>query len=231
MGIKSKKDLEIYLKPTFAIDSDNQKVIDMANSLTSNCVTEKEKAINLFYFVRDSILYNLYMISLSIEDFRASRILEWKEGYCVQKAVLLAALSRAVGIPSRLVFAMIRNHKVPNHIYKKLGNNLFYRHGYNQFFLGGKWVTVAPTFDKNSCDKNGLPKVEFDGKKDATLPEKDLKGEPYIEYVEKFPPLADLPFDWIYEAIAEKTAAVLGANKRPWRGKDLKSILGAETRI
>jgi transglutaminase-like putative cysteine protease len=220
-------DLKKYLRPTFTIDSDHLKIIETARDLTNGCSSNEEKAVKLFYFVRDFIPYNLYMISLFIEDFKASRILEWKEGYCVQKAVLLTALARAAGIPSRLVFAMIRNHKVPAHIFQQLGNNLFYRHGYNQFFLNGGWVSVAATFDKNSCEKNRLPAVEFDGKTDATLPEKDHKGRPYIEYVEKFPDFEDLPFDWIYDAIAEKTIEVLGPDKRPWRGKDLKDILGA----
>ena len=220
---KENKNLENYLRPTFAIDSDHETIIETARDLTKGCSSNGEKAVKLFYFVRDAIPYNLYMISLFIEDFKASRVLEWKEGYCVQKAVLLTALARAAGIPSRLVFAMIRNHKVPSHIFKKLGNNLFYRHGYNQFFLNGRWVTAAATFDKTSCEKNGLPAVEFDGETDATLPKKDLKGGPYIEYVEKFPDFADLPFDWIYEAIAEKTTEVLGPDKRPWRGKGLKT--------
>jgi len=223
---KGNKNLENYLRPTFTIDSDHKKIIETARDLTKGCSSNGEKTVKLFYFVRDAIPYNLYMISLFIEDFKASRVLEWKEGYCVQKAVLLTALARTAGIPSRLVFAMIRNHKVPSHIFKKLGNNLFYRHGYNQFFLNGRWVTAAATFDKTLCEKNGLPAVEFDGETDATLPTKDLKGGPYIEYVEKFPDFEDLPFDWIYEAIAEKTTEVLGPDKRPWRGKDLKDILG-----
>ena len=73
--------------------------------------------------------------------------------------------------------------------------------------------------------------MEFDGKKDAVLPEQDLNGNLYIEYVEKFPHYQDLPFDWIYEAIADKTTEVLGPAKRPWRGKDLKEILGALNRL
>ncbi len=222
----NEKDLEKYLTPTFTIDSDHKKILETAKDLTAGCSSNEEKTVKLFYFVRDSIPYNLYMISLFIEDFKASKVLEWKEGYCVQKAVLLTALARAAGVPSRLVFAMIRNHKVPAHIFKQLGNNLFYRHGYNQFFLNGRWVTAAATFDKNTCEKNGLPPVEFDGEKDATLPTKDLKGRPYIEYVEKFPHFEDLPFDWIYGAIAEKTTEVLGPDKRPWRARDLKDILG-----
>ncbi|RLB17256.1 MAG: hypothetical protein DRG35_02115 [Deltaproteobacteria bacterium] len=78
--------------------------------------------------------------------------------------------------------------------------------------MNGSWVNAAATFDKPLCQKAGLPTVEFDGKRDAILPEKDLKGAPYIEYIEKFPPKEDLPFDWIRERVSK----IVGPDKRPW---------------
>ena len=207
--------MEQYLKPTQTIDSDSQSIIEKANSLSKDCVSAEESAVRLFYFVRDEIRYNIYMTSVFIEDFKASSVLDWGKGYCVQKAVLLSALARAAKIPRRLVFAMIKNHRVPEHIVKKLGSNIFPRHGYNQFFLNENWVSVAATFDRDLCEKNDLPAVEFDGKNDAILPGKDLKGNPYIEYIEKFSPCEDLPFEWIRQKISEK----FGADKRPWLNK------------
>ncbi|MCD6570843.1 MAG: transglutaminase domain-containing protein, partial [Deltaproteobacteria bacterium] len=180
--------------------------------LTAGCADNGQKARKLFYFVRDSIAYSLYMISVFKEDFIASRVLEWGKGYCVQKAVLLTALGRAAKIPTRLTFARIRNHKVPHKIIQMTGTNVFPRHGYTQFFLDDKWVSLAPTFDKGLCEKNGLPTVEWDGKGDAMLPQRDLQGRPYIEYLERFGPHSDLPFDWI----AEKISKVVGNDKRPW---------------
>ena len=205
-----------YLRATFTIEAEHEKIIETATKVTRGCSNDEEKAIKIFYFVRDSIRYNIYMISVFIEDFRASRILEWGKAYCVQKAVLLTALGRAAGIPSRLVFAKIKNHKLPAHILEMMGTNTFPRHGYNQFFLNGRWVSAAATFDKVLCEKNGLRAVEFDGKKDAILPEKDLKGAPYIEYIEKFPPKEDLPFDWIKERVSQ----FVGPDKRPWLNKN-----------
>ncbi|MDY6863505.1 MAG: transglutaminase family protein [Thermodesulfobacteriota bacterium] len=215
MQIKSEKDLEVYLKPTLTIEANHDSIIKTAKSLTNACSSDREKAIKLFYFVRDSIRYSIYMTSVFIDDFRASRVLQWKKGYCVQKAVLLTALGRAAGIPSRLVFARIRNHRLPDHILQKQKSNIFPRHGYNQFFLNKGWVSAAATFDKDLCKKNGLPTVEFDGNRDAILPEKDLNGKPYIEYIEKFPPNEDLPFDWIME----KVVKIVGPDKRPWLNK------------
>ena len=209
-------DMELYLRATSTIDADHKKIIETARIVTNGCSSDEDKAVKLFYFVRDSIGYNVFMISVFIEDFRASRILEWGKGYCVQKAVLLAALGRAAGIPSRLAFAKITNHKLPQHIFQIMKTNTFHRHGYNQFLLNRQWVSAAATFDKNLCEKNGLPTVEFDGKSDAILPEKGLKGEPYIEYLEKFPPHDDLPFHWI----AEKVSEIVGPDKRPWLDKN-----------
>ena len=217
MQKKAKKnDMEVYLRPTFAIDSDHERIVETAEKLTGGCSSDEEKAVKLFYFVRDSVPYNVYMISVFIEDFKASRILEWGKGYCVQKAVLLAALGRASGVSSRFVFAKIKNHRVPDHVFEKLRTNVFPRHGYNQFYLNERWVSAAATFDRTLCEKNGLPTVEFDGKKDAILPDKDLMGKTYIEYIDKFPPVDDLPFDWI----AKRISKIVGPDKRPWLDKN-----------
>jgi transglutaminase-like putative cysteine protease len=209
--VKKGSNMERYLRATPTIDADHGDIIETATRVTRGCSSDQQRAVNLFYFVRDEIKYNIDMISVFLEDFRASRILAWGKAYCVQKAVLFAALGRASGIPSRLMFAKIRNHKVPSHILQMMGSNVFPRHGYNQFFLGGRWVSAAATFDKDLCERNGLPTVEFDGKSDAVLPERDLRGEPYIEYVEKFTPRDDLPFDWIVQRISK----FVGPDKRP----------------
>ncbi|MDY6910961.1 MAG: transglutaminase family protein [Chloroflexota bacterium] len=207
--------MEIYLTPTVALESSHPVILETAHKLTLGCENDAERVAKLFYFVRDSISYNIYMISVVLDDFKAATILERGKGYCVQKAVLLATLGRAAGIPSRLAFAAIRNHKMPDHLVERLGQNIAPRHGYNQFFIEGKWVTTAPTFDRKLCEKIGVPAVEFDGIHDATLPEKNLIGEPYIEYVEKFGHFADLPLDWI----AAKISKVWGTDKRAWLDK------------
>jgi transglutaminase-like putative cysteine protease len=205
-------DTSIFLKSTFTIDSDHTAIVECAASVTKGCKSEREKTVKLFYFVRDSIRYNLFMISVFEEDFKASRILEWGKGYCVQKAVLLTALSRAAGIPCRLAFAKIKNHRLPEPILKMTGTNVFPRHGYNQFYCDGEWISAAATFDKVLCEKNNLPTVEFEGTKDAMLPIHDLERNPYIEYLEKYQATEDLPFQWLFEFISKR----YGYDKRPW---------------
>ena len=212
MTTKKMDEMDTYLEATEAIDCDSEAIQGLAKELTSGCASDEEKAVKLFYFVRDSIRYNIYMISAYLEDFKASTVLARGKGYCVQKAVLLTALGRAAGIPTRLAFAKIKNSRVPASLLEKTGTNVFPGHGYNQFHLYGKWVSAAATFDKELCQKNGLPPVEFDGVHDALLPESDLAGQPYIEYVELYGPQADVPIDWLRERVSR----IWGEDKRAW---------------
>jgi len=202
-----------YLQATRAIESTHPQILSRAGELTRGCQTDSEKAVRLFDFVRDQIRYNVYMISMFIEDFCASFILDAGKGYCVQKAVLLCALGRAAGIPSRLVFARIRNRRIPDKVRARVKGDIFPAHGYNQFYLEDRWVSAAATFDAGLCRKMGVPPVTFDGQHDACLPDRALDGGPYIEYVERYEPCADLPLDWIVERISK----IWGPDKRAWK--------------
>jgi transglutaminase-like putative cysteine protease len=205
-----------YLEATKAIEADHPLIIGQAEELVEGAQSEREKLLCLFAFVRDEIPYNLFMISMHPDDFRASFILETGKGYCVQKAVLLCALARSVGIPSRLALARIRNHRIPPALKARLGRDEFPGHGYNQFFLEGRWITAAATFNKDLCDRIGVPVVEFDGEHDAMLPPRALDGSPYIEYLEHYGYFADLPLDFI----TERTSKIWGQDKRAWLSPD-----------
>jgi transglutaminase-like putative cysteine protease len=101
---------EKYLKPTPIIDCDHRTIQEKANEVTKGQEGIIEKSRALFVFVRDSIKYNPYLPRYLLEHFRASNTLARGEGFCVQKAVLLVALSRVIGIPSRVGFAVIKNY-------------------------------------------------------------------------------------------------------------------------
>lgn len=205
-------DVDEYLAPTAAIEADHPAIRAKTSELTNGAGSRREQAARLFAFVRDAISYNLYMISMHPADFCASFALEAGKGYCVQKAVLLCALARAAGIPSRLVLARIRNHRVPPGLQARLGTNEFPCHGYDQFLLDGRWVSVAPTFDTGLCARAGVPVVQFDGHADALLPDRALDGGPYIEYLEHHGHFADLPLDFI----TSHTGRIWGRDKRAW---------------
>ena len=196
------EDFEIYLKPTFFIDSDSKEIINLANKLTENTNGIREKAKSIFYWTRDEILYDPYeSFTFERKDYKASNIIKQKKGWCVQKACVLAALARSLQIPSRLHFGDIRNHRVPEKLIKAMKTNLFVYHGYTELYIDGSWLKATPAFNISLCQKFDLKTVEFDGIHDGMLPETTKDGQKYIEYVKDRGVTNDFPFDTLFETI------------------------------
>jgi transglutaminase-like putative cysteine protease len=195
----SGEDREMYLRPTGFVDCDNAAVVAFAKE-SAGSGSETQKAVSLFYAVRDGIRYDPYRIDLTEEALRASVVLEKGYGYCVAKALLLAAAARAVGIPSRLRFADIRNHLTPPRLKEVMKTDFFAGHGYTEMFLGNQWVKATPAFNLAMCQKLEIVPVEFDGINDATFPACDAKGNRHIEYLSDYGSFADLPFSMVYDS-------------------------------
>lgn len=189
-----------YLDKTFFIDCDHPSVKDKSNELTANMEDARDKAIRLFYFVKDKIRYNIFTLRSTDACFKASHVLARREGYCVQKAVLLAALARAAGIPARLRFAEIRAHLTSPEIVAQRGSNVFLYHGLTDLQINGRWVKATPTYDLEYCKKMGIAPIGFDGEKDAMLPAFTEDGRPNVEYIEDLGSFADLPLEEIKRA-------------------------------
>jgi transglutaminase-like putative cysteine protease len=176
-------------------------VREKAQNLTADKENDVEKAKALFYFVRDEIKYNPYVLHNLAEHNKASVTLSRKEGYCVQKAILLAALARGAAIPARLGFADIRNHIIPQKLLELMhGSNLFIYHGYCELYIGQKWVKATPAFDLEMCQEHHIIPVEFDGKNNATFHRNNQKGKLHIEYVHDYGHYPDLPLEEMLEA-------------------------------
>lgn len=196
--------LKEYLKPTYFIDSDSKMIIDLAKELAINTGNNIERAKNIFYWTRDKILYNPYeSFTSKRENYKASHIIAVMKGWCVQKACVLAALSRALEIPSRLHFADIRNHQVPKKLKDAMKTDLFVFHGYTELFLNGNWFKATPAFNITMCQKLGLKTVEFNGINidKGMLPEKTPDSHKYIEYVKDRGVYSDFPFKEIFKTI------------------------------
>jgi len=210
--------MERYLKPTSVIDSDNSVIKEKAQKVTKDQEGDIKKAQSLFYFVRDEIKYNPYVPRYLPEHFRASNTLARREGFCIQKAVLLAALGRAIEIPSRLGFSIIRNYLLPEKMADLLKDNVITDHGYTELYLSGTWVKATPAFDNTMCQKNRIMPVEFDGKNDARFHSHTRDGKLHIEYLLDRGPYDDAPLDEIHEWVT----SVLKPNAK-------KIILGDES--
>jgi len=130
------------LAPTALIDSDHPAVVAFARRATAT--RARERAVELYYLVRDQFRYDPYRIDFSIEGLRASRVVECGYGWCVPKAALLAAAARAAGIPARVGYADVRNHLSTERLRKILQTDLYVWHGYTELWLGGGWGQAEP---------------------------------------------------------------------------------------
>jgi len=195
---------EETLKSTFFMDWKHPSVLQKAKELTDGIEDDISKAIKLFYFVRDGIRYSVKdsRKSYNKEEWKPSLTLEKGYAFCIPKAILLASLARAVGIPSRLHFVDIVNHMTSERLKKNMGSNLFIFHGFVELFLNGRWVEANCAFDKELCIRKNFPWVDFDGVKDGLFASTNKDGEPFVEYIKDRGVYNDAPHQEIMQAWA-----------------------------
>jgi transglutaminase-like putative cysteine protease len=113
----------------------------------------------------------------------------------VPKAIALAAVARAVGVPARIGFADLRNHLTSPKFAALMDDELFRWHAYTALFLEGRWVKATPAFDLARCQRHGVKPLEFDGCNDSIFHEFNPKGRRHMEYSRFFGEYDDLPFE------------------------------------
>jgi len=172
-----------YLAPTAILDFSHPTVAGFAREHTAGCSTAVERAVRLYYAVLEGIWYDPYSPFYKPEHYRASRVLAAGRGYCVQKASLLGALARGVGIPSRFAFATVRNHLATRQLLDFLGSDLFVYHGVVELYLEGRWVKATPAFNKALCARHRVAPLEFDGRTDSIFQPYNLEHQKFMEYL------------------------------------------------
>jgi transglutaminase-like putative cysteine protease len=184
-----------YLKPTFFIDYNSPKIKELAQELSNGVEDKREIAKSIFSYVRDTINYTIESFQYdNQEGYKASSTLSAKRGWCIPKSILSVALMRANGIPARLHFADIINHRSPKYLHDLMGTNVFYFHGYFEIYLEDKWIKLTPSFETSLCERHNFPICEFDGENDAIFKPIDNLGQPFVEYIKDRGVYADLPF-------------------------------------
>ena len=191
-----------YLQPTRFVNSAHPKVVQFAGQHAIGA-NERERAVALYYAVRDRIRYNPFQNFTLDDTYRGSMCLERGEGWCVPKAALLAACARAVGIPARVGYADVKNHLTTPALTAKMGTDLFVFHGYTDLFLEGKWVKATPAFNLALCKRFRVKPLEFDGREDSIFHPFDEDNRRHMEYLRFRGTYADVPADEIRRVFAE----------------------------
>jgi|GEM_PF-1503425 len=125
------ENINIYLKPGIYINSSHPEIIEKAKEITKSCKTDIERAKSLYEYVRDSNNDN------ECNTFKASEILKCGGNLCYERAILLAALCRAAGIPARLRLQIVTLKE-----WKKEDGTIIegsFAHGITGIKLKNKW--------------------------------------------------------------------------------------------
>jgi transglutaminase-like putative cysteine protease len=199
------------LRPTAFIDSDHPAVQAFAAE-HGRGTSERERAVALFYAVRDGYRYDPYRLDLSPVGMKASTVLANGYGWCVPKATLLAAACRAVGIAARLGFADVRNHLSTERMRQSMKTDLFVWHGYTDIWIDGVWRKATPAFNLTLCERFGLLPLEFDGLHDSIYHPFDRSGHRHMEYVHQRGSFDDLPLGQILDSFREVYGGLLGSD-------------------
>lgn len=184
--------LEIYLKPTKLCNPNHPRIIKKAKELSCNAKTPKEAAVNIFYFVRDSIKWYPFPQKL----LTAEEVLNCEYGTCYNKATLQIALLRCLNIPARYKHQKIRfelylkavpTGKITDFFLSFFPTQVITT--FTEVYLNGRWISASTTFDKQysperAKDWNGEINVSA-FKSDEILEEIGTTAEIYKPDVEE----------------------------------------------
>jgi len=194
------------------IEAEAPAIREAAQACLDCAMTEPERAAALFRFVRDEIAYE-FLAKLDAEEYRASRVLAARRGFCVQKAVLLCALGRAAGIPTTLVLSDLRDRTLPDRFLRAMGTDTMFHHGLNAFYLEGRWLLADASLSPDVVRRKSYRPVEFDGTQDALSAPTTIDGVPHADYLRFHGLFADLPFEQTMQAFMHA-----------YRGADLEAL-------
>ena len=219
---------DAYLRPGDLIDSNHPEIVARASRM-AGAGSEREKALRLYYAVRDGLRYDPYNTPMKREAYRASTTLAAGHGYCVNKAGLMAALCRASGIPARVGYADVRNHMTTKRLAELMGGDVFYYHGDTDVWLDGRWLKATPAFNKELTERFGLRPLEWDAASDSIYHPFDLSGRRHMEYLAYRGVFADIPFDEIREAFRHYYPRMTRLQEEMSLGGDFAAEGAAET--
>ena len=184
-----------YLGPSRLIESDDIDIIRFSRFAIGNETNLKEKAVKLYYAVRDKVRYDAYLALGDIKNYSGKEALAMGKGWCVSKSALLTACARSQGIPARPGYADVRNHMATPKLTCAMGTDIFFWHSYCELQINGVWIKCTPSFNYSLCEKFGLKTLDFDGENDSLFHEFDQIGNRHMEYIRDRGSFSDVPFE------------------------------------
>lgn len=189
-------------------DVQSDLVFDFSNSYVLSQINEvcesDDVGINVadwYRFVRDAIRYDPYAIELDAKALSASMTLKRRSGHCIHKSVLFATGLRALGVPSRLGLARVRNHLATEKLERRLGTDVLVPHGYAAHWNGARWVKSTPVFNRELCERLGTSALAWSAEEDRVFQPTDGRGGQFMEYLEDYGLFAEVPLEFLQERL------------------------------
>jgi len=141
-GHTSTEDITPYLTANLWMNHEDPEVRKMAKEAAGDARGRYAVCDRLRRYVTDVIEEK----DLSVGFATASEVARNRQGDCSEHGVLLAALGRALGIPSRVVCGIVY---VPRFEGQK---DVFGFHMWTQFLIGDTWVDFDAAQDESDCN-------------------------------------------------------------------------------
>lgn len=132
-----------YLEDTPEIQSNNIEIKKMSEEITAGEMNILSKALKINKWVYD------YLEKKPVDTFSAVDALKSKEGECQSHSNLFAALSRASGIPTKIVAGIVYSEDYDGFLY----------HAWPEVYIG-EWIALDPTLGENETDATHIKLVE-----------------------------------------------------------------------
>ncbi len=174
---------EAYFEANLILDSEDEVVSGLlAQAIPPQSKTAAQQADALRVFVTNYIEDK----NLNVGFATASEVARNPQGDCTEHAVLLAALGRSAGIPTRVAAGLVY---LPSWLDAEgeLRRNVMGYHMWTQVYLGGKWVDFDAAQDESECAPTRLTMMTS-SLRDSSISELglemlDLMGQIHIEVV------------------------------------------------
>ena len=154
----------------------------------------RERAVALYYLVRDGFRYDPYRIDLSAAGMRASRVLESRlrlvraQGGAAGGGRARRRHSGAGGLRRRAQPPVDRAHAQPCCRPTSTSGTATPSCGWT-----ARWVKATPAFNLELCERFGILPLDWDGRTDSLYHPYDREGRRHMEYVNQRGSFDDMP--------------------------------------
>lgn len=157
-------DLSPYLKPTSAIESQDPKIQKTAKDIVGTSTDPIPRIQQLVVWIQE------HVEQVPVDVFSSLQVLDGRKAECQGLTWLYTALTRSLGIPTRVTNGLVYSQELEGFLY----------HTWAESYVGSGWLPVDPTFGQIGVDATHIKLLDGDRLADL-LPLVDIVGKIRLE--------------------------------------------------